>query len=202
MASAARKPARRKAKQARSQETVAAILEGAAQVLLREGYARATTNRIAERAGVSVGSIYQYFDGKDRVFEALIRRETGVVERAVTREAPDPTWTLERSLARILSLAIAASPRAPELMRELDRVPDGALDRALKEARGRVVAFIRDVLEHHRDRLTVRDLDLAASLIVGAAEGIARNTAAEDYVREHFVSEVGRMLTRYLTATP
>jgi AcrR family transcriptional regulator len=69
------KPPRRHAKQDRARETVAVVLEAAAQVLQREGYARATTNRIAEVAGVSVGTIYQYFGDKDEVFELLIRRE-------------------------------------------------------------------------------------------------------------------------------
>lgn len=59
--------------QGRSRETVRAILEGAAQVLEREGYAAATTDRIAERAGVSVGSLYQYFPNKDAILLALGR---------------------------------------------------------------------------------------------------------------------------------
>ena len=71
MPAGSQKYPRRKANQERSRKTVNAILDGAAQVLLRDGYAHATTNRIAERAGVSVGSVYQYFDDKVEVFEAL-----------------------------------------------------------------------------------------------------------------------------------
>ncbi len=56
-----RNPPRRKAKQERARETIEIVIEAAARVLLREGYARASTNRIAETAGVSVGTIYQYF---------------------------------------------------------------------------------------------------------------------------------------------
>lgn len=55
---------RRQAKQARSQQTVHDILEAAAQILEREGYTRATTNRIAEAAGVSVGTLCEYFADK------------------------------------------------------------------------------------------------------------------------------------------
>jgi AcrR family transcriptional regulator len=61
-------------KQARSAATVEAVLEAAAQVFERHGYAAGTTNRIAERAGVSIGSLYQYFPNKDAILVALVHR--------------------------------------------------------------------------------------------------------------------------------
>jgi AcrR family transcriptional regulator len=60
----------------RSEETVAAIVEAAAQVLESEGFEGFNTNAVARRAGVSIGSLYQYFPGKDALTVALIRRET------------------------------------------------------------------------------------------------------------------------------
>src|SRR5271165_1676775 len=57
--------------QPRSEETVEAILQAAAQVFERHGYAAGTTNRIAERAGVSIGTVYQYFPNKDAILVAL-----------------------------------------------------------------------------------------------------------------------------------
>ena len=62
-------------KQRRSIATVTAILEAAARILVESGYAKASTNRIAERAGVSIGSLYEYFPGKEAVFGELRRRE-------------------------------------------------------------------------------------------------------------------------------
>ncbi|PMS17081.1 TetR family transcriptional regulator [Trinickia dabaoshanensis] len=62
--------------QARSEETVASIVEAAAQVLESEGFEGFNTNAVARRAGVSIGSLYQYFPGKDALTVALIRRET------------------------------------------------------------------------------------------------------------------------------
>lgn len=62
--------------QSRSEETVAAIVEAAAQVLEAEGFEGFNTNAVARRAGVSIGSIYQYFPGKDALTVALIQRET------------------------------------------------------------------------------------------------------------------------------
>lgn len=69
-----RAAARKKPKQQRSIATVEALLEAAARVFVEEGYARATTNRIAAAAGVSVGSLYQYFPSKDALAVELLRR--------------------------------------------------------------------------------------------------------------------------------
>src|SRR5215471_21720441 len=66
---------RRIPRQARAEETVAAILEGAAQVLEAGGLAALTTNAVADRAGVSIGTLYQYFADKQALLRALGERE-------------------------------------------------------------------------------------------------------------------------------
>ena len=62
---------RKQPKQERSQATVEAILTATAHILTEDGYDRLTTNRVAERAGVSIGSLYQYFPHKDALIFAL-----------------------------------------------------------------------------------------------------------------------------------
>ena len=64
----------RQPQQKRALETVQAIVEAAGQLLVEKGFANTTTNAIAERAGVSIGSLYQYFGNKDAVYLALTRR--------------------------------------------------------------------------------------------------------------------------------
>ena len=66
---------RKHPKQQRSVATVTAILDAATRILTESGYATASTNRIAERAGVSIGSLYEYFPGKEAIFGELRRRE-------------------------------------------------------------------------------------------------------------------------------
>lgn len=66
--------ARKAPKQDRSREMVEAILAASARVFVKQGYAHATTNKIAEAAGVSVGSLYQYFPSKDAIAVELLRR--------------------------------------------------------------------------------------------------------------------------------
>lgn len=63
---------RRQPVQARALRTLAAILQAAAQILAKEGEAALTTNRIAERAGVSIGTLYQYFPDKQAIFRAMV----------------------------------------------------------------------------------------------------------------------------------
>jgi AcrR family transcriptional regulator len=188
---------RRQASQERSRQLVAAILDGAAQVLLREGYARATTDRIAQRAGVSVGSVYQYFDDKDAIFEALIRRQTTALVEGITRYAPRAERPLEEELAGILRLALRLSPPGPELFRRLEQVPNAALRKAVGEGRHRLTKFVRDILELHRESLRVDDLDLAAHLIVSSAEGAGLN-AEPKLFNERLAAELTAMFTRYL----
>src|SRR3954466_5834980 len=63
---------RRRPRQARAQATVEAIVRATARVLVEEGYDRASTNRIAQAAGVSIGSLYQYFPSKEALVAALV----------------------------------------------------------------------------------------------------------------------------------
>ncbi len=64
--------ARKLPKQERSRITVEAILEATTHILVEEGYDKANTNRIAERAGISLGSLYQYFPNKEALMTALM----------------------------------------------------------------------------------------------------------------------------------
>jgi AcrR family transcriptional regulator len=66
---------RRKPRQARAEETVATILEAGAQILEAGGLAAFTTNAVAERAGVSIGTLYQYFADKNALLRSLAERE-------------------------------------------------------------------------------------------------------------------------------
>ena len=81
---------RKQPRQRRSVATVTAILDAAARILTETGYATASTNRIAERAGVSIGSLYEYFPGKEAVFGELRRREAQkAYAELVTRSRPE-----------------------------------------------------------------------------------------------------------------
>src|SRR6516162_6999751 len=109
-------PKRRIPRQARAEETVAAILEGAAQVLEAGGLAAFTTNAVAERAGVSIGTLYQYFADKNAVLLALAQQQMQATLKAV-RRALEPAQDLDaearvRAMVRVLVHAFGDRARA------------------------------------------------------------------------------------------
>src|SRR5689334_3047576 len=74
---------RKQPRQARSQHMVETILEATARILAERGYVGTNTNLVAERAGVSVGSLYQYFPNKKSLVAALHERYAAQMERAI-----------------------------------------------------------------------------------------------------------------------
>lgn len=123
--------------QPRSAHTVAAILEGAAHILEDLGLAGYTTNAIAARAGVSIGSLYQYFPGKDAVTLALIDREMAeVVHEATQALTLDDT---NAALRQLIDVAVRHQLRRPVLAAVLD-FEQNRLS-ALKQTSNNVIAM-------------------------------------------------------------
>jgi AcrR family transcriptional regulator len=97
----------RKPLQERSRHSVAAIIEASAQVLREQGYKTATTNRIAERAGVSVGTLYQYFRTKDEIFDALIEKESAAYLAAIEKSISAIELPLDAAIRDLLEAGYA-----------------------------------------------------------------------------------------------
>jgi AcrR family transcriptional regulator len=189
---------RRKAKQVRARETVEIVLEAAARVLLDQGYAHATTNRIAERAGVSVGTLYEYFANKEEIFEALIKRELECIVVAVRSQEQRPDDPVDERIGQLILASMRAMRFGPELFRSLEQVPHASFRRHLSQARRLVLDSVERLLEEHREELRVTDLELAAFMAVSAAEGIGAN-ATSDFFDERLAREIAVLLKVYLT---
>jgi len=197
------KPRRRTPKQERSEATVACILTAASQVLLREGYARATTNRIAERAGISVGSLYQYFDDKDAIFDAVLKDYFDRLVEAVREDPIDPSRPLEETFRRLASLGLRAWPKGLEVLHQLQQVGSGAVRTRARRAKAELLAVLRTVAQAHRAKLRLRgaDLDEALALVIGAAEGMFYDLPRE-LDADRVAQEIATMFARYLTKDP
>jgi AcrR family transcriptional regulator len=109
---------RKRPAQSRSAETVNAVLEAAARILERDGLEGYTTNTVAERAGVSIGSFYQYFPNKDALTVALIEQETAVLLADIALIHSIEGY--EARLEHLIRSAIAHQMRRPKLARLLD----------------------------------------------------------------------------------
>lgn len=143
-----RKPAlkpRKSPGQSRSAETVRVILEGAARVLEERGLEGYTTNAVAERAGVSVGSVYQYCPGKEALTAALAARETGLMIEAV--RTASAASAPEDGLRLIVRAAVAHQMSRPRLALLLDREESrlqltDSLDAVAREIAAAILALL------------------------------------------------------------
>jgi AcrR family transcriptional regulator len=156
---------RKSPSQSRARVTVEAILEGAAHILERDGIAGYNTNAVAERAGVSIGSFYQYFPNKDALTAALVDRETQLLidDIGIAAAQADPA-TRVRLMVRA---AIAHQTRRPALARALDveerRLPLHERDRRVTEAVSRAIP------DDGSAGVTVEDLLAIIRAVVDAA---------------------------------
>jgi AcrR family transcriptional regulator len=205
----ARKPAtkpRKRASQERSRATVAALVEATARILVSDGFDKASTNRIAEVAGVSVGSLYQYFPSKEALVLAVVERHNGeimeVVEGVLDALASLP---LEQAVHRLVAMAIDAHRVDPKLHYVLtEQIPrTGRLEEADSALRQAHAAF-RAYLESRSDELKVADMGLAAFVCATTIEAVAHNAVlhheeiSSDADAEALVDETTRLIVGYL----
>ena len=195
---------RKAPRQSRSLATVKAILDATARILIERGFAAATTNAVAERAGVSVGSLYQYFPNKDALVSALHARHgeqmTAVIQRALTK-AMDAT--LDDALAGLIEATVEAHRVDSDLHCVLE-LQLGAMDMASLEEEyvGVMEERIVALLARHRSVITTPDLKLAAFMLMHSAHALIHAVVLE---RPKGVSlkaatqEIVRMLKGYLT---
>jgi AcrR family transcriptional regulator len=194
---------RRRPVQARSAATYEAVVEAAAQVFERHGYARGTTNRIAERAGVSIGTLYQYFADKDAVLRAVAEHHVAEAGREVVAELarldadPEPA----AALAAVLRAVVALHRDRPRLHRLLfEEAP------LSPELRGTVAALETGLASQVAAWLARRpsppaDPALTATLLVQAVEAWAHRFVIHpsgDVSEDAFVAEAARLLSAAL----
>jgi AcrR family transcriptional regulator len=186
--------------------TVDALIEATARILIKEGYDRASTNKIAAAAGVSIGSLYQYFPSKEAVVAALIERHTEelfqIVLNALLKVSAFP---IEIGVRELIAAAIDAHRVDSKLHRVLaEQVPRvGRLENIdAVERNGR--ALIRGYLEAHRSEIDIADLDLAAFILSTTVEALTHSAVLHrpdilaDEKATEFLDEVTRLVVRYL----
>jgi len=196
------RPVRR---QARGQRRIAEILDAALALFAEVGYEAASTNRIAARAGISPGSLYQFFANKEAIAEALAARlsERMAQAHAAAFDGADVAdLPLDDLLDRILDPIIAfnlANPGAKALLTGPDAPAHlAAATRPLQEALlGRVAA----VIGARVPALSRADRDRAALVAVQVVRAMTGAiTAADEPERSALVAELKRVLAAYLTA--
>jgi len=199
----ARISSRKRPKQARSTELVSAILEAAAQVLATEGAPRFTTARVAEKAGVSVGSLYQYFPNKAAILFRLQSdewRRTSDLLRVTLEDAERPPLERMRAVVHAFirseceeaAMRVALNDAAP-LYRDAPEARDARAsgDRAMQ-------LFMREALP----KASEADRTLTASLITMTLSQAGKHFSESPRTRaeiETYADAMADMFCAYLT---
>ncbi len=196
---------RKNASQERSRATVDALIAATARILVREGFDKASTNRIAEVAGVSVGSLYQYFPSKEALVVAVIERHQQDILQLVRGElAKAANQSLERGVRTFVAMAVKAHRIDPKLHRVLaEQIPRvGKLEKVEMFSRQNYALF-KAYLETHRPEIRAVDLDLAAFVCVTSIEALTHTAVlhreiASEQETEALVDEATRLVVGYL----
>ena len=168
---------RKRPQQRRSHVTIDTIFEATIQVLLAKGLDGITTLQIADRAGVSVGSLYQYFPNKRALLAAVVKRHVGeVVDATIAACESAHGKTIGEMCATMMAAFVAAKTRRPEVSRAL-YLPSAAVnaDAIVKEESIRCALAVHDMLISASDAKFAQPR-LVSAVLIGSIVGPTRAT--------------------------
>lgn len=200
---------RRSPVQERSQLTVDSLVDAAIQIFEEYGYAAGTTARIAERCGISVGSLYQYFPNKDAILIAVALRHLSEGEAMLgqlLREPADSTMPLDALLRKWVEAMVtlhASHPRLHRMLFEQVALPPVVWE-TVKTLEQTAARHLAELLTARHD-VAMPDPHLAAHLVIELIEAATHRLVLHppaQYTRERCVDELVHLLTTYLTGGP
>jgi AcrR family transcriptional regulator len=210
MAAKIRTTPRKSASQQRSRLTVDALVEATARILVRDGFEGASTNKIAQVAGVGIGSLYQYFPNKEALVGAVVDRHseaTMQVVRAALRNVA--LRSVEEAVAALVRVGIDSHRVNTKLHRVLsEQVPRVGRVENMQAIGRETFALVRGYLESHRAELSVPNVDMAAFICVTTVEALThaavvdRPDALSEVEADALVAEVTRLIVGYLKGRP
>jgi AcrR family transcriptional regulator len=198
---------RKDASQGRSRATVDALVEATARILVRAGFDKASTNHIAAKAGVSVGSLYQYFPSKEALVAAVMERHNRELMQFVRGKLAEvASLPLEQAVRELVAAAIEAHRIDPKLHRVLaEQIPRTGKLEHIETFNRENYALFRSYLEAHSDEFRAIDLGLAAFVCVTTIEALTHNAVlhhsamlSNDAAMRALVEEATRLIVRYL----
>jgi AcrR family transcriptional regulator len=160
---------RKKPVQVRSRDMVEALVQATADTIAERGLANTTTNHIAARAGVSVGSLYQYFDGKDALVcaltEQITRELAAVVDERLGALMDADVRTAVRGLLTGVFDRLEGNAAYLELARHWSEVRE---QKAIPELEKHMLEACRQYYMRHHDSLRVRNLPAAMFVVISS----------------------------------
>jgi AcrR family transcriptional regulator len=187
---------RKKPQQRRAHVTIDTIFEATIQVLLASGLEGVTTIQIADRAGVSIGSLYQYFPNKRALMAAVVRRHVGqVVDATILACESAHGKPIADMCATMMNAFVDAKTRRPEVSRAL-YLPSAAVnaDAIVKEESIRCAQAVHDMLITASDAKFEQPV-VVSRMLVGSIVGPTRavieaggNRATFDRLKQHLTA--------------
>ena len=192
---------RKQPQQERSRQMVDRIVEAARRVLLDQGYARTTTNRVAAEAGISPGSLYQYFPDKQAILDAVIEAHSADVAERLAAVATGafqlpPRELVAAAVGGLIDVLDENREYVRLMTRELPRARIGSYLEQMERRIGDVVATYLAVARP-ADRV---EPHVSAWLLVRMIEHLCVDYVLErpDFPREQLVAEIVRMTSAHL----
>jgi len=191
---------RKEPRQARSRATVETIIQAGARVLSREGWAGFTTNKVADLAGVSVGSLYQYFPDKLSLVDAIRQNHLDDC-LSIMRKIKAKGLAPMEFVANIVQAMIEAHSTYPGLHRVLlDEAPSS--DDYRNPNSGfeiEYLAYYADAVSIYRNRQPNKADHIKALIISDAVDGVIHNAARHGLLDDPTIqSELIRLVSKYL----
>jgi len=191
---------RKRPQQARSKDTVEALLEATARVLVKHGYDGLSTNRVAEQAGVSIGSLYQYFPSKEALVAELLEKYSVHFQELVIGMLASEDRSPRAVAKAIVRAMVELKRQNPKLARVLrEQIPRVGRMNRYEENLARIVEATTLFLTAHASTLRVRDIRSAAFVVVHAVEAAThQGVIEEDYDPDTLIEDITDMVSRYL----
>lgn len=198
---------RKNPRQKRAQDTVETILEATARVLVKEGLKGASTNRIADVAGVSIGTLYQYFPSKEALLTELSRRHSERMRNVFEqRFAEARALPLRQAVRLIIQAELEALQVDLPLLRVLfEQVPRLAPPEHIVKVQARVGELFATGLRERSAELRAVDAELAPFLLMHAVDGVcqaALRYRPELVAKDEFLNACTELVLRFLAPLP
>ncbi|HEX7672839.1 MAG TPA: TetR/AcrR family transcriptional regulator [Bdellovibrio sp.] len=185
--------------QERSRQTVATILDACSRLLVSEGFYSITTDKIAKEAGVSIGSLYQFFGNKESVVQAVVKNLMEEDKRLMSEKmraiSPLPP---EQRVKAMIELSFEICRRNYELRAKLTTIQYYVAEAAYVSD---FIRFFQEVVRYNLPQIPGKDMDKVSYVIVNAFIGLVNTMAIDNpnYINDSSVlNEITQMFYKYL----
>ncbi|PCJ22457.1 MAG: hypothetical protein COA96_14345 [SAR86 cluster bacterium] len=197
---------RKQPTQSRSRQMVKTIVDSAARVLIDEGYESFNTNRVAEVAGISIGSLYQYFPNKKALIEELSKQHLLQIGESINKDTIKlKHLPLEDIVRRLVRSHIQLHKVEPELHRILsNHVPETSAQSWKNELLIDIREKLFQLLSQHAQTRHIKNLSLALFIVMETVEAVVHAAVFEqtdELINGAVEEQLTRLIVGYLTSS-